>query len=157
MPFVGIPSGILADKIIASNRYSTVTVRKFFQLLGTVFPTIFLILLSFLKPEANLAVTLMICALVTVPFTTAGYNSNFLDITNKYFSLLYSISNTSSNIPGIVGVTLTGIILDYSNHNWSIVFLLAAFMYLVPSLLYCFLAKGDPIDFDARSRHAIQN
>jgi MFS family permease len=162
MPFVAIPSGFIADKFIASNKISTVNVRKLFQIIGTFIPAFFLILLSFLKPEPTFAVIIMVIALAGVPFTTAGYNSNFLDITNKYYSLLYSISNTSANIPGIVGVTLTGYILDVSNHNWSIVFLLAAIIYIVPAVLYCFIAKGEIIDFDEEplpnnnSRYAIQ-
>jgi len=157
MPFVGIPSGFIADKLISSKRISTVNVRKIFQILGTFIPALFLILLSFIKPEANVAVTFMIIALACVPFTTAGFTTNYLDISNKYPSLLYSIGNTSANIPGIVGVTLTGFILDVSNHNWSIVFLLAAFMYLVPSIIYCFLAKGEIIDFDESPRYSIQH
>jgi len=41
MPFVGIPSGIVADKLISSGRIPTVYVRKIFQLAGTLIPTFF--------------------------------------------------------------------------------------------------------------------
>jgi len=148
MPFIGIPSGIIADKLIASNKLSTVYVRKIFQLMGTLIPALFLILLSFIKPDSPTAVIFMIMALAFAPFSTAGYNSNFLDLTTKYTGLLYSFSNTSATIPGIIGVSLTGFILDSSGHNWAIVFLLAAFIYIVSSILFVIFAKGESIDFD---------
>jgi len=148
MPFIGIPSGILADKLIASNKISTVYVRKLFQLLGTLIPALFLILLSFIKPDPTTAVIFMVFALACAQFSIAGYNSNYLDLTTKYTGLLYSFSNTTATIPGIIGVSLTGFILDNSNHNWAIVFLLAAFIYIFSSILFVIFAKGESIDFD---------
>jgi len=116
--------------------------------LGTLIPALFLILLSFIKPDPTTAVIFMVFALACAPFTTAGYNSNYLDLTTKYTGLLYSFSNTTATIPGIIGVSLTGFILDNSNHNWAIVFLLAAFIYIFSSILFVIFAKGESIDFD---------
>jgi len=148
MPFVGIPSGILADKLISSGRIPTVYVRKIFQMAGTLIPTFFLILLSVMRPPATVAVVMMVCALACAPFSTAGYNSNYLDLTTKYTGILYSFSNTTATIPGIIGVSLTGYILDSSHQNWSIVFLLAASIYIAAAVLFLFFAKGETVDFD---------
>jgi len=91
---------------------------------------------------------MMVCALACAPFSTAGYNSNFLDITTKYTGILYSISNTTATIPGIIGVSLTGYILDVSHHNWSIVFLLAAAIYILAAVLFVIFATGETADFE---------
>jgi len=149
MPFVGIPSGIIADKIVASKRVKTVYVRKFFQSLGMFLPAIILIVLSFDNPDPTKAVILMIFALAFLAFTTAGHNTNFLDLSTKHSGVLYSISNTTSTIPGIIGVSITGYILDHSNHNWSIVFLLAAVIFIIAGILFLIFGKGEQIDFDS--------
>jgi len=91
---------------------------------------------------------MMVCALACAPFSTAGYNSNFLDLTTKYTGILYSFSNTTATIPGIIGVSLTGYILDSSHQNWSIVFALAAAIYIAAAILFLIFAKGETVDFD---------
>eukprot|EP01124_Arcella_intermedia_P033297 TRINITY_DN7943_c0_g1_i1.p1 TRINITY_DN7943_c0_g1~~TRINITY_DN7943_c0_g1_i1.p1 ORF type:complete len:451 (+),score=58.99 TRINITY_DN7943_c0_g1_i1:123-1355(+) len=149
MTVVGISSGYFADKLITRNIFSVQVVRKIFQLLGTLLPSMFLVLLSTLP---NLSVTttvaIMFSALATAPFTMAGHSSNFLDITNKYCGLLYSISNAVATIPGIVGVYLTGYILNVSNNNWNIVFLLAASLSFLAAIIFTIFAKGELLDFD---------
>jgi hypothetical protein len=50
------------------------------------------------------------------------------------------VTNTFATIPGIVGVYITGYILQVTNYNWTIVFLLAAGVLLF-SLLFLFLAS----------------
>jgi ACS family sodium-dependent inorganic phosphate cotransporter len=42
----------------------------------------------------------------------AGAQSNGLDISPKYISIIWGISNTFATIPGIVGNFLTGYILQ---------------------------------------------
>jgi len=156
MPFVGIPSGIIADKLIASKKFNVASVRKLFQIFGTFLPALFLILMSVLKPNTTQAVVFMIIALACSSFTTAGHNANFLDLTTKYTGILYAFSNTTATIPGIIGVSVTGYILDHSNHNWTIIFLLAAFIFLIPGITFIFLAKGEEIDFGDQQNYVQQ-
>jgi len=148
MTLVGIPSGYFADKLAAKRVARLIVIRKTFQMLGTVLPAFFLILLcSIPNLSVTGAVTIMFAALSTAPFTTAGHSSNFVDISTKYCGLLFSISNVGATVPGIVGVYFTGFILTETN-NWNIVFLLAASLYILGAASFLFFAKVDKIDFD---------
>jgi len=159
MSFVGIPSGIAVDKAVKSG-CNLLRMRKIFQTLGTFLPAFFLILLSFLPNlSATSAIAIMISALVSAPFSAAGHTPNFIDISTKHAGALFSITNTFATIPGIVGVYFTGFILDSTNENWSIVFLLAASIYLVSMVLWLIFAKAEQIDFDKEKpygQHTVQ-
>uniref|UniRef100_A0A6B2L4Z0 Major facilitator superfamily (MFS) profile domain-containing protein n=1 Tax=Arcella intermedia TaxID=1963864 RepID=A0A6B2L4Z0_9EUKA len=155
MTIIGMPAGYVADKLISKNIASTLFVRRMFQMLGTLLPALFLVLLCFIPNlNATSAVAIMICALATTPFTTAGHSSNFLDLSTKHVSLLFSISNAVATIPGIVGVYITGFILN-ETQNWDIVFLLAASIYFVAALSFLFFSKAEKIDFD--QTHLLRN
>jgi len=149
MSFVGIPSGFIVDRVVKAGIAPILYMRKIFQTLGTVLPAIFLFVLSFwAHPTTTQAVTVMILALVSAPFTAAGCTGNFIDISTKHCGVLFSLSNTIATIPGITGVYLTGYILEASDHNWSIVFLLAAGIYLFAMVVWNIWAKAEQIDFD---------
>jgi len=149
MPCVGIPSGLLVDRAVKSNYMSLLTLRKIFQTMGTALPATFLIILSFAKPSTPVAVMLMMCSLISASFAVAGYVGNFIDISTKHSGVLYSFSNAFATIPGIFGVYITGFILDKTNNNWSIVFLLASSIYLLAAVFWNLFAKAEQIDFDS--------
>lgn len=53
-------------------------------------------------------------------------------------------SNTGAAIPGIVGVALTGYILDATG-SWSLVFAIAIFFYLLGTVVYNALGTGERV------------
>jgi len=149
MPFVGAPSGFVVDKVVQANLVPLLTMRKIFQVLGTALPSIFLLILCFWpNPRPEQSVAIMVCALVTAPFTAAGYTSNFIDVSTKHAGVLFSITNTFATIPGIAGVYLTGFISDRTSNPWTIVFLIATSIYLFAMVIYILFAKAEQIDFD---------
>jgi len=149
MPFIAIPSGFIVDKVVKAEKAPLLLMRKLFQSLGTILPTTFLFILSFwAHPTANQAVIIMIFALVSASFSVAGFTGNFIDISTKHAGLLFAITNTVATIPGIAGVYLTGYILNATDNNWSIVFLLAAGIYLFAMIVWNIWAKAEQINFD---------
>lgn len=73
--------------------------------------------------------------------------------TNVVFFLLYAFildsrfakrSNTGAAIPGIVGVALTGYILDATN-SWKLVFGIAIGFYLIGTVVYNLLGTGERV------------
>jgi len=136
---VTVISGRSADGLIEKG-VSVTLVRKCYQTVASLFPAIFLILLC-TKPTPYAAVAYMICAIGIAATSVAGYGINHLDIGPNYSGILLGISNTSGTLPGIVGVLLTGYILDQT-HSWCLVFIITASVYVFGGLVWLLFASG---------------
>jgi MFS transporter, ACS family, solute carrier family 17 (sodium-dependent inorganic phosphate cotransporter), other len=138
--------GILADKLIKMGT-SVTTVRKTMQSIGFIGPAIFLTLVTTSTSPAS-AVACMTAALATGSFSQSGVYSNHCDIGPSYAGILLGISNTGAAIPGIIGVALTGYILE-TTESWNVVFGIAIGFYLLGAAVYNAFASGElqyPID-----------
>ena len=69
---------------------------------------------------------------------------NHLDIGPRYAGILLGFSNTAGTIPGIVGVTLTGMILDATG-SWQLVFLISAGIYILGLIVWWLFATGERV------------
>ena len=139
---VGNSAGWLADHLI--NRGFDITrVRKGMQTIGFLGPSIFLSQIGSVE-TAGEALTLMVLALGLASFAMGGFIVNHLDLGPRYAGTLLGFSNTAGTIPGIVGVTLTGFILDATG-SWSLVFGVAAGIYLSGLLVWLLFATGERI------------
>jgi ACS family sodium-dependent inorganic phosphate cotransporter len=72
-------------------------------------------------------------------FGVAGFAANHLDIAPRYAGILMGLSNTFAQLPGIVGVALTGFIVKLT-HSFAGAFYLIAVIYMVG--MVCYLAMG---------------
>lgn len=59
----------------------------------------------------------------------------------EYAGLLFAISNTSATLPGIIGVPLTGWLLDLTK-SWAITFYMTAALYVLGTVVFIMLAEG---------------
>lgn len=132
--------GTIADYLLA-NGVSVAKVRKGMQTMGMMGPAIFLLLVS-TTTSPPLAVVFMTCALALGSFCQSGVYSNHQDIGPEYAGILLGISNTAAAIPGIVGVALTGLILDRTG-SWGLVFAIAIAFYCLGTVVYNVFARGD--------------
>jgi len=140
-------SGKIGDFIIFRGIFTTVTVRIIGQTLGLVLPSVGLVVLSAVETTPIQTVGIMIAAVSTTGFTGAGFVPNAIDLSSSYSGIIYAFGNTIGNIPGFLGVYLTGEILRLSDRNWAIVWLLATAINGV-ALVFCFLFfRGEEIDF----------
>ena len=135
-------AGWVADKLIEAG-LSVTFVRKLMQTIGFLGPTIFLSLIGSVS-SAPQAITYMCCALGLNAFALSGFGVNHLDIGPRYAGILLGLSNTAGTIPGIVGVTLTGYILDVTG-SWGLVFSIAAGIYLFGLLVWLLFATGERV------------
>lgn len=100
-----------------------------------------------LLPSYTLPQTIAVAATGCQP---SGVDANHFDLSAKYAGMLYSISNTIGTIPGIVGVYLSGWMLEKTGDDWSLVFMIASFVAFVGWFAFVFLARGTAVDFDTR-------
>ena len=70
-----------------------------------------------------------------------GHSVNHMDIGLRHAGTLKGITNTAGTIPGIVGVSVTGLILQYTG-SWALVFQVTAGVSLFGMVFYLLFASG---------------
>lgn len=127
-------SGAMADLLIR-HQVSVTTTRKVMQSIGFLGPALFLTLLTTAN-DAITAVVYIAFGLAFASFSHSGVYANHQDIGPKIAGTLLGISNTFASIPGLVGVWLSGVVLDATGGNWNWVFAMAIFFYVVGFVVY---------------------
>ncbi len=138
----GLSSGKIADSVIQNLESVTnddiTRVRRIFQGLALLGPAACLtVLASNIPEEPWVAQSLFAAAVGLQSFNAAGYGAaNQEKAGAKWTGLLYSITSLPSVMVGTFGVYLTGKILDATDQNWSYVFGLNAFIYMLGGLAF---------------------
>jgi ACS family sodium-dependent inorganic phosphate cotransporter len=102
-------------------------------------------LFMFLARGADNAVeaTLLICgALGMLAFTWSGFGPNHLDIAPKHAGFLLGVSNTAGSLPGVIGVIITGWLLDVTG-TYASAFLLASGICVFGAIVWLLFASGE--------------
>jgi ACS family sodium-dependent inorganic phosphate cotransporter len=135
-------SGYLADKMIAGGQSVTRT-RKIMQTIGLGGPAVALLLVGNVT-NAEVAVAIMTVSLFLAGWVAGGFLVNHLDIAPRHAGILMGLTNTAGTLPGILGVTITGFILDATG-SWALVFGVAAAIYLAGLAVWWAFATGEQI------------
>jgi MFS transporter, ACS family, solute carrier family 17 (sodium-dependent inorganic phosphate cotransporter), other len=110
---------------------------------GLIGASAFLLLVS--HAGSPTTAVLMICgALGMLGLTWAGYAPNHLEIAPRHADILMGITNTAGTIPGIVGVAVTGWLIDQTG-SYTSVFVLAAGVTSVGALIWIVFQRSTPI------------
>eukprot|EP00262_Sarcandra_glabra_P001938 TRINITY_DN1211_c1_g2_i1.p1 TRINITY_DN1211_c1_g2~~TRINITY_DN1211_c1_g2_i1.p1 ORF type:complete len:196 (-),score=15.54 TRINITY_DN1211_c1_g2_i1:77-664(-) len=136
-----------ADYLISSG-VETTKVRKICQTIAFLSPAVSMTLSSLdigLPPWESVA--FLTGGLALSSFALSGLYCTHQDISPEYASILLGITNTVGAIPGIVGVALTGYLLD-STHSWSMsLFYPSIFFYLTGTVVWLAFASSKPQNF----------
>ncbi|KAL3535926.1 hypothetical protein ACH5RR_004387 [Cinchona calisaya] len=145
--FVTSIAAQLADYLITKG-VDTTTVRKICQTISFLSPASCMILSSVdlgLPPWE--VVIILSGGLALSSFALSGLYCTHQDISPEYASILLGITNTVGAVPGIVGVALTGYLLD-STHSWSLsLFAPSIFFYLTGTIVWLAFASSKPQTF----------
>ncbi|KAB5514610.1 hypothetical protein DKX38_028516 [Salix brachista] len=145
--FVTSIAAQLADKLIA-NGVEITTVRKICQTIAFLSPALCMTLSSVdlgLPPWE--IVGILTSGLALSSFALSGLYCTHQDMSPEYASILLGITNTVGAIPGIVGIPLTGYLLD-TTHSWSIsLFVPSIFFYLTGTIVWLAFASSKPPNF----------
>jgi MFS transporter, ACS family, solute carrier family 17 (sodium-dependent inorganic phosphate cotransporter), other len=129
----------IADTMIARGA-SVTLVRKLLQILGLGAAGAFLLLArDAATPTA--ALIIMCCALGGLGLTWAGFAPNHLDIAPRYADVLMGITNTAGTLPGVVGVAVTGWLVDRTG-SFDAPFVLAALVAAMGAAVWLLFATG---------------
>lgn len=132
----------VSDRMIRGGASITRT-RKLMQCLGLLGSATFLLATRDVH-SPGLALALLCGAAGMLGFVWSGYAPNALDISPRHAAQLAGISNTIATIPGIVGVAVTGWLVEKTG-TYSAAFALTAAVSGVGALAYVTLFKVKPI------------
>jgi MFS transporter, ACS family, solute carrier family 17 (sodium-dependent inorganic phosphate cotransporter), other len=118
-PFVGP----VADGLVAKG-WSVTNVRKMSQGISFAGPALCMLAMSILTPavpgtgNTPLLVAIMSVAFALGAWARAGLYCNHQDLSPKYAAALLGLTNTAGALPGVLGVTAAGLLLDATG-SWS--------------------------------------
>ncbi|XP_021724489.1 probable anion transporter 5 [Chenopodium quinoa] len=145
--------GVVADHLITRKLMSITKTRKFLNTLGFIVASLALMAL----PVFRTAGGAVFCSSVALGFLAlgrAGFAVNHMDIAPRYAGIVMGVSNTAGTLAGIVGVELTGQLLeaakgaDYdisSPESWRLVFVIPGFLCILSSVVFVIFSTGERI------------
>jgi ACS family sodium-dependent inorganic phosphate cotransporter len=142
MVAVGNVAGSLADWMIQRG-VSVTTTRKVMQCGSLIVSAGFLLALH--EAHSPTAALALLCgATGALACTWAGYMSSYLDVAPRHGAVLFGFGNTFATIPGIVGVAVTGWLVDVTG-TYTAAFALTATVSAAGALIFGLLFNARPL------------
>ena len=133
-------AGNVADRMIRGGMDIT-KVRKLMMTIGFGGISTSLILVGMVD-NAVTAIAIMAVGSALGAFVTGGFAVNHMDVAPKHAGTLMGLTNTAGTIPGIIGVTVSGLILQATG-SWALVFQVTAGVTLFGLIFYLLFASGE--------------
>ncbi len=131
--------GWLADKMIRSGMEVT-RVRKTMQTVGFGGSAAILATVGYVE-SVPLAIAMMSLGNIFGGAMSGGFGVNHLDIAPRGAGMIMGLSNTAATIPGIIGVYISGLILEATG-SWALVFQTAAAVLAFGLVFYLIFASA---------------
>lgn len=128
-----VVGGSIADKLLTLE-WSATAVRKLMQTVGLAGASVCVLLAGGAETFA-FALSLTIGALGLLSLCYAGFAAAVIDVAPDHSDVLWSIVNTVGTVPGIVGVAITGWLVDTTG-SYVAAFSLAAGIGLVGAAVF---------------------
>ncbi|MQL78112.1 hypothetical protein Taro_010532 [Colocasia esculenta] len=145
--------GWIADFLITRRILSITRTRKLLNTIGFIVAALALMVLPLFRTSAGA----VICSSVSLGFLAlgrAGFAVNHLDIAPRYAGIVMGVSNTAGTLAGVIGVGLTGRILETaknanvdlsSSESWKPVFFVPGYLCMFSSIIFLIFATGERI------------
>ena len=142
---VAIGTGSLGDYLIYDLRWGKRLVRQVMQATSMLGMAFFMVLASTSASTIVEGMVYITLAMGIYNLSVAGMAINHMDIAPKHAGVIYGIGNTAGQVPGIIGVWMTGWLLDVTHQNWVVVFSLAAVICVVGSVVWVLWCGSEPV------------
>lgn len=145
--------GPIADGLVRKG-WAVTNVRKLSQGISFAGPAACMVALAFLTPTTpgagptGLIVGLMSLAFALGAWARAGLYCNHQDLSPKYAAALLGLSNTAGALPGVLGVTAAGYLLDQTGSWAQALFFPTAACQLVGLVVYSIFASSKRQDWE---------
>lgn len=135
-------AGNITDRMIRSGM-AVGRVRKIMQTIGFGGIAIALAVVGEVE-SVWLAIAIMATGNALGAFVTGGFAVNHMDIAPRHAGTLMGITNTAGTIPGIIGVFVSGLILELTG-SWALVFQVASGVTLFGLVFYLIFSSSEKI------------
>nr|XP_043625380.1 probable anion transporter 5 [Erigeron canadensis]XP_043625381.1 probable anion transporter 5 [Erigeron canadensis] len=145
--------GVIADHVITKKIMSVTKARKVLNTVGFVVSSFALIAIPhFRTPDG-----VVLCSSLALGFLAlgrAGFAVNHMDIAPRYAGIVMGVSNTAGTLAGIIGVGLTGQLLEAakatdsdlsSPDSWRAVFFIPGLLCILSSVVFLLFSTGERI------------
>jgi ACS family sodium-dependent inorganic phosphate cotransporter len=132
---LGLVVGFLGDYLLRKRLIQKRILRSLAQSIAMIGAASLLISLLYIHSQV-MAVVLVTCAMSLNSFSNIGMNVNHIDLAPRHSGFLFGLSNSIGIVPGVIGVPLTGWMLESGAYNWDGVFALTAAHYLVGLIVW---------------------
>jgi ACS family sodium-dependent inorganic phosphate cotransporter len=136
-------AGAFISDTLIRRGMSITHVRKLIQVSALVIAAGFL-LAAPLAQSAMAALLIMCGAATGMGLTSSGFAPNYLDIAPRYAGLLFGITGVIATVPGIVGVAVTGWLVDQTG-SFAAPLVLAATVALIGAVVWLIFARGEKL------------
>lgn len=145
--------GVVADHLITRRILSVTKTRKLLNTVGFIVSALALMALPLFRTFTGT----VLCSSLSLGFLAlgrAGFAVNHLDVAPKYAGIVMGVSNTAGTLAGIVGVGLTGNILEAaksanmdlsSSESWKTVFFVPGYLCIFSSFIFLIFSTGEKI------------
>lgn len=145
--------GVVADYLITRRVMSVTRTRKFLNTIGFLVASFALIVIPSFRTSGG-AVFCSSVALGFLALGRAGFAVNHMDVAPRYAGIVMGVSNTAGTLAGIVGVDLTGKLLEAAKasdsdlstpESWRLVFFIPGLLCVFSSLVFLLFSTGERI------------
>lgn len=145
--------GVIADYLITRRILSVTITRKVLNTIGFIVASFALMALPLFRTSGGA----VFCSSVSLGFLAlgrAGFAVNHMDIAPRYAGIVMGVSNTAGTLAGIIGVDLTGRLLEAaktahsdlsSPESWRVVFFIPGLLCIFSSFVFLFFSTGERI------------
>lgn len=145
--------GVIADHLVTRRILSITRTRKLLNTVGFIVASFALIVLPYFRTSGGV----VFCSSIALGFLAlgrAGFAVNHMDIAPRYAGIVMGVSNTAGTLAGIVGVDLTGRLLEAaktaqldltSPDSWKAVFLIPGMLCIFSSFIFLLFSTGERV------------
>ncbi|KAL3523190.1 hypothetical protein ACH5RR_016024 [Cinchona calisaya] len=145
--------GVIADHLVTRRILSVTKTRKLLNTVGFVLASFALMALPYFRTSDGV----VFCSSVALGFLAlgrAGFAVNHMDIAPRYAGIVMGVSNTAGTVAGIVGVDLTGRLLEAaktaqldltSPDSWKAVFFIPGLLCIFSSFVFLLFSTGERV------------
>ncbi|KAI5703344.1 hypothetical protein M8J76_005777 [Diaphorina citri] len=149
----------LADYFIRKKILSTGATRKLMTSIGEYGPGLMFIIPVILGFTHTPTIVCLILAMACNGGIYAGFKVNHIDISPCFAGILMSITNCSANVVGMLAPTISGLLLNWFQHDemlsWKVVFLVSAVLYITCATVYLLFSSGRKQYWDKKTAKEI--
>lgn len=122
---------------------SRTTTRKWMQCVAQLGTAALIIALIYVR-SPNVALIVMSLVFATMAFTTPGYAANIIDVAPQFADVLSGVITSIASIAGLIAVTLTGLIIQWTN-SYEAIFWVTAVLSALSASIWIFWCSGEEI------------